>query len=176
MIDLDWQSMFAMKGSVLEPFIRGTIMYLGMFVLLRIFRRQAGSLSTADLLFIVIIADAAQNGMAGDAKSIPEAGLLILTIFFWDFTLDWLGFRSRMIGRFLEPGSILLIKNGLVRRPELKKQMITEDELLSQLRLQGVEKFEHVKECRLESTGDFSVLKFDEDDIKGNKKDRPGVN
>lgn len=65
--------MFVPQQSVLEVFLRGTIMYLGMFALLRIFRRQAGSLGIADLLVIVVIAYAAQNGMAGDSKSITEA-------------------------------------------------------------------------------------------------------
>jgi len=176
MFDLDWHSMFALKGSVLEPVIRGTIMYLGMFTLLRVFRRQSGSLGIADLLFIVVIADAAQNGMAGDTKSITEAGILIGTIIFWDYVIDWLGFSSKTLGRLLEPVPVVLIKNGLVKRLELERQMITEDELKGQLRLQGIENFSDVKECRLESNGEFSIVKFDEEHNKGNKKGHPGVN
>ena len=58
-------------------------MYVGMFALLRIFRRQAGAVGIADLLVIVVIADAAQNGMAGESKSVTEALLLIATIILW---------------------------------------------------------------------------------------------
>ncbi len=47
---IDWQSMFVPTQSVLEIILRGTIMYLGMFVLLRVFRRQSGSVSMSDLL------------------------------------------------------------------------------------------------------------------------------
>ena len=43
-------------------------MYLAMYFLLRIFRRQSGNIGIADLLVIVVIADAAQNGMAGDSE------------------------------------------------------------------------------------------------------------
>ena len=53
-----------------------------------------GSIGIADLLVIVIIADAAQNGMAGDSRSITEAMLLIATIVIWDYVFDWLGYRS----------------------------------------------------------------------------------
>ncbi len=176
MFDVDWHSMFALKGSVLEPIIRGSIMYLGMFTLLRIFRRQSGSLGIADLLFIVVIADAAQNGMAGSSISVTEAGILIGTIIGWDYVIDWLGFRSPTFSRILEPKAVILIKNGLVRRLELKNQMITEEELKGQLRLQGIDDFADVKECRLESNGEFSIIKFDEEHIKGNKKGHPGVN
>src|SRR5580765_8690335 len=91
---IDWHSMFVPTESIFEIIIRGTIMYLGMYFILRIFRRQAGSIGIADLLVIVVIADAAQNGMAGDSKSITEALLLILTIVSWDWVFDWLGFKS----------------------------------------------------------------------------------
>jgi uncharacterized membrane protein YcaP (DUF421 family) len=116
MFDLDWHSMFALKGSFLDPVVRGSIMYLGMFILLRVFRRQSGSVGIADLLFIVVIADAAQNGMAGDTKSVTEAGILIGTIIFWDYAIDWLGFRSPILGRILEPDAVILIKDGPAQR------------------------------------------------------------
>ncbi|HEV7700998.1 MAG TPA: hypothetical protein VGO43_12265, partial [Pyrinomonadaceae bacterium] len=97
--EIDWHSMFVPTESIVEILIRGTIMYLGMYAILRIFRRQSGSIGVADLLVIVVIADAAQNGMAGDSRSITEALLLIVTIVLWDFFLDWLGFKSTFVSR-----------------------------------------------------------------------------
>src|SRR5687767_13175245 len=108
--------MFVPGGSLVEPVLRGSIMYLGLFALLRIFRRQAGSVSIADLLLIVIIADAAQNGMAGEAKSITEAMILIGTIIFWDYSLDWVGFKSKLFEKILEPEERILIENGRFHR------------------------------------------------------------
>lgn len=162
--------MFTPQGSVLEPLVRGTIMYLAMFALLRIFRRQAGSLSIADLLLIVIIADAAQNGMAGEAKSVTEALLLIGTIVFWDFTLDWLGFRSTLFAKILEPEPLELVKNGRILRKNLAEEMITEDELMSQLRQQGIDDISSVKKVCLESNGEFSVIKNEPELKQGNRK------
>ena len=71
--NIDWRSMFVPTESILEIVIRGTIMYIGMYALLRVFRRQAGTVGIADLLVIVVIADAAQNGMAGDSRSITSS-------------------------------------------------------------------------------------------------------
>jgi len=156
--NIDWESMFLPTGSVLEVLIRGTIMYLGMFTLLRVFRRQAGSVGIADLLVIVVIADAAQNGMAGDSKSITEALILVTTIVLWDWFFDWLGFKSPFWSRILEPEPLLLIKDGKTIQKNLDKEFITEDELLSQLREQGIEDFEAVRKCYLEGNGHFSVL------------------
>lgn len=168
--------MFVPHGSLLEPLIRGSLMYLGMFAILRIFRRQAGSISIADLLLIVIIADAAQNGMAGEAKSVTEAMLLIGTIVFWDYFLDFLGFRSAFFSRILEPRPVVLVKNGRILRNNLKTEMITEDELMSQLRQRGIEDIADVKECCLESNGEFSVIRFDGDTNQDNKKKTSAVN
>ena len=163
LFQVDWHSMFVPTESVLEIFIRGTVMYLGMFLLLRFLRRQAGAVGTADLLLIVVIADAAQNGMAGDSKSITEAALLILTIVGWNYFLDFLTDRSAFFKRLLEPKDLLLIQDGKLVRRNMHKEMISYDELVSQLRLQGVEKVSEVKQCRLESNGHFSVLKKDKD-------------
>jgi len=44
---------------------------------------------------LLLIADAAQNGMASDYKSITDGVILVTTIIGWEYILDWLGFRSR---------------------------------------------------------------------------------
>lgn len=168
--------MFVPAESLLATLIRGTIMYIGMFALLRIFRRQAGSISIADLLVVVVIADAAQHGMAGEAKSVTESLLLIGVIIFWDYLIDWLGFRSDVMSRILEPEPLLLIKDGRMIRRNMEKELITEDELVSQLRLQGIDDIGEVKQCRLEPGGDFSVIRLDGSRDQGNKKGSEPVN
>jgi len=155
---VDWQSIFVPHESLLEIFIRGTIMYLAMFVLLRVFRRQAGSVSIADLLVIVIIADAAQNGMAGDAKSVTEALLLICTIISWDYFLDFLGFKSKLLRQVIEPEKLKVIENGKYLRRNMRKEMITTEELESQMRQDGIEDISKVKAGYLESDGHFSFI------------------
>jgi uncharacterized membrane protein YcaP (DUF421 family) len=155
---VDWQSVFMPHESLLEIFIRGTLMFWGMYLLLRVFRRQSGSVGIADLLVIVIIADAAQNGMAGDSKSVTEALLLILTIVVWDWVIDWLGFRSAFFSRVLEPQGLLLVKNGRKITRHLEQERISEEDLMSQLRQQGVEHLSDVKQVVLESNGHFSVI------------------
>ena len=155
---VDWSSVFVPHESPLEILLRGTIMFWGMYVLLRVFRRQSGSVGIADLLVIVIIADAAQNGMAGDSKSVTEAMLLISTIVLWDWVIDWLGFRSAFFSRILEPQGLLLVKNGRKITRNLESERISDEDLMSQLRQQGIEHLEEVKQVVLESNGHFSVI------------------
>jgi uncharacterized membrane protein YcaP (DUF421 family) len=166
---MDWQQMFVPTESLLEIFVRGTIMYLVMFSLLRIFRRQAGSIGIADLLVIVVIADAAQNGMAGDSKSITEAVLLISTIVGWDYFLDYLGFKSEFINQILEPKPLRIVKDGKMLRRNMRKEMITKDELNSQLREHGIEDIATVKTACLESDGHFSFIEKESKETKSNE-------
>lgn len=155
---VDWQAVFVPHESLLEILIRGTLMFWGMYILLRVFRRQSGSVGIADLLVIVIIADAAQNGMAGDSRSVTEALLLILTIVLWDWVIDWLGFRSAFFSRIFEPQGLLLVKNGRKITRNLESERISDEDLMSQLRQQGVEHLADVKQVILESNGHFSVI------------------
>ena len=54
---INWDSVFVPTVSLLEIVLRGTVVYLMIFVLLRLLRREAGSLG---------IADAAQNAMSSE--------------------------------------------------------------------------------------------------------------
>ena len=102
--NIDWAGLWIPTHSIAEVVLRGSLMYLGLFLLMRFFmKRQAGSFSLADILLIVIIADAAQNGFSKQYQSVTEGFVLVLTIIAWDFAIDWLAHKSRTIERFVKP-------------------------------------------------------------------------
>jgi uncharacterized membrane protein YcaP (DUF421 family) len=75
---VDWQSVSVPGMGLAEVIIRGSIMYLCMFAILRfVGRRQAGHFGPAHLLVIVMIADAAQNGLGKDYSSVTEDVVLV---------------------------------------------------------------------------------------------------
>ena len=157
--DINWHALFLPDTPPLEIFIRGSVVYLTLFFFLRtILKRQAGTLGMTDLLVIVLIADASQNAMAADYKSLPDGILLVATLIFWNYTLEWLGFHSRLAERIITPAPLLLIRNGRMLRRNMKKEFITEDELMSQLRLQGVDDITRVKQACLEGDGKISIV------------------
>jgi uncharacterized membrane protein YcaP (DUF421 family) len=137
-------------------------MYLLILAGLRVFRRDAGSLSVSDLLVVVLIADAAQNGMAGEYRSITEGVVIVATLFAWNYVLDWLAYRSRLAHRLLHPPPLVLIKEGHLQWRNLRSQLITRDDLMQQLREQGVERVSDVRRCCLESDGRMSVIRKDD--------------
>jgi uncharacterized membrane protein YcaP (DUF421 family) len=153
-----------------ELVVRGSIVYLFLFVLLRILRRGAGAIGISDLLVVVLIADAAQNAMASEYKSITEGLILVTTIVAWDYFLDWLGYRFPRIRPLLRPSPLLLIKDGRIQKHNLRREMITEEELIEQLREQGVETVEEVKKSYMEGDGRISVITKDSKDKKGERQ------
>ena len=166
MFSLNLREMFVPEHSLLEVVARGTLTYLILFLILRFFlKRQSGVIGIADLLVIVLIADAAQNAMANEYKSITEGALLVLTIVFWNFAIDWLGFRFPRFRWITRPAPLPLIKNGVMLRRNMQQEMITTEELNSQLRQKGV--------AFIEGDGQISVIKFQESEDQDAEKANP---
>jgi uncharacterized membrane protein YcaP (DUF421 family) len=155
---IDWKTAFVPTIHLAEIFLRGSLIYLALFFALRFLRRQAGGLSIADLLVVVLVADAAQNAMASEYKSITEGLLLVATIMFWDFVIDWFGHRFPRWEWLIRPGPLPLVKDGRVLWRNMRREMVTEEELMSQVRQQGAKDITQVKEAYLEGDGRISVI------------------
>jgi len=157
---VDWNAVFVPSLGLIEVFVRGTIMYLALFAILRfIARRQAGQFGPADLLVIVLIADAAQNGLGKDYGSVTEGIALVLTIVFWEYVIDWLAWRFPKLRPILTAPSLKLIENGRFAEGALRAEMLTRDELMGQLREKEIEEVSEVRLALLEGDGRVSVLK-----------------
>ncbi len=157
---IDWAELFGLSMPVAEIILRGSAIYWFLFCIFRfLIRRDVGSVGIADILILVLVADASQNAMAGEYKSVTDGMVLISTLIFWNMLLDWLAFRFPAIRRLAEPGTLVLVRNGRLVRRNLRREFITEDELLAQLRKQGIERIEQVKTVYLEADGNFSVIR-----------------
>lgn len=159
-LSIDWNEVFVPTIGLAEIVVRGSLMYLGLFIIMRFMgRRQAGHFGPADLLVIVLIADAAQNGLGKDYSSVTEGLALVVTIVAWEYGLDWLAWRVPATRKYLKPPSLTLVRDGKLDTLNMRKEMITEDELNSQLREQSVATYKDVKLAILEGDGRLSVLK-----------------
>src|SRR5688572_2121482 len=155
---IEWAELFTFTVAPLELFVRGTIIYLFIFVLMRVLRREPGTVGIADLLMVVLIADASQNALAGEYRSILDGLTLILTVVFWNYFLDWLTFHSRRIERFTYPEPLPLVRDGAPVPQHMKEQFVTHAQLESMLRQHGIEDITKVKAAYLEGSGHVSVI------------------
>ena len=159
-MNLDWSGMFGLSVPPLELIIRGSAMYLLLFLLFRVVvRRRVGAVGMADILVLVIVADAAQNAMSGEYKSVTDGAILVGTILAWDMLIDWLNYRVPALRGWLEPPPLLLVRDGRIIHRNLRHEFVTEEELKSKLREKGVAEISEVREARMESDGEVSVLK-----------------
>jgi uncharacterized membrane protein YcaP (DUF421 family) len=161
----DWSELFRLSVDPLELVVRGTVMYWFLFMLLRfVLRRDIGSIGVADVLLLVVIADASQNAMSGGYESITDGFILVATIAGWNWLLDLAAYYIPAVRRLLEAKPLPLVQNGKILRRNLRKEFITHDELMAKLRQQGIEKLEDVKAATMESDGEISVIKVSPDD------------
>jgi uncharacterized membrane protein YcaP (DUF421 family) len=155
---VDWYEVFVPQTPLLEIVVRGAITYLVLYAMLRFVRRQVGSLSVNDLLVLVLIADAAQNAMAGEYKSVGDGLLLVAVIIGLAFSLNWLGYHVPSLQRVIHPDAVPLIKDGRPDEATLRQYLVTREELMTQLRLQGVAEVSEVQAAYVEGNGQISVL------------------
>ncbi len=159
-LGFDIPAAFIPDVSLLETVVRGIVIYLAIFVLLRaILRGRTSAVTVSDLLVLVLIADAAQNAMAAEYTSITNGVVLVATIVLTSFTMDWLAFRFETVRRFVHPEHKPLVVDGRILRKTLADELMTEEELMTQLRLNGVEDASEVKAAYLEGNGEISVIK-----------------
>ena len=159
-MSIDWNAVFVPTMGIAEIVLRGSIMYLGLFAVLRFMgRRQAGTFGPADLLVIVLIADAAQNGLGKEYGSVTEGLVLVLTIVGWEYLIDWLNYLYPALRPLLTAPPLTLIENGRLNQANLRQELLTEDELRAQLREKEVVEYEEVRLAKLEGDGRLSVIK-----------------
>ena len=158
MFEVDWARLLVPSGSLAEIVIRGSVIYLILFAVMRFLpRREVGGVSASDILVIVLIADAVQEGMAGRYESITEGVLLAATIFFWATVIDYLDFHFPQL-KLAEGGPTPIVRDGRLLRRQMERQKVTEEEVMAQLRQHGFERLHEVSAAYIEGDGHFSVI------------------
>jgi uncharacterized membrane protein YcaP (DUF421 family) len=157
---MDWSELFGLSVSPWELVIRGSAMYLFLFLLFRVVvKRRVGAVGMGDILVLVIVADAAQNGMAGEYRSITDAFILVGTIIGWNTLVDWLTYRWPRLQKILEPPPLLLVDDGRVLWRHLRHEFMSEQDLKTKLREHGVTDPRQVAKAFMEADGQVTVIK-----------------
>ena len=85
--------------------------------------------------------------------------MLVLTLVAWEYLIDWLAWRFPRLQPILTAPAVKLVENGAVVQETMRREMLTDEELMSQLRQNGIETLDQVRVARLEGDGRLSVLK-----------------
>jgi uncharacterized membrane protein YcaP (DUF421 family) len=145
--------------SVAEKIIRTGAVYLFLVALVRFGgRRELAQMNAFDFVVLLMLANAVQNAIIGDDNSLVGGMIGGVTLIGLNRLVNWYLYRHPRFDHRIEGNPTLLVKDGRVLRRNLKRELITEAELLSTIRRQGVDSFEECAEVLLETSGVITVI------------------
>lgn len=157
---IPWHELFVPQMPFLEAFIRGSVIYWSIFLMFNFLtRRITVEASISDILVIVLIAEATSDAMTGDANSITDGLSVVATIIFWSYFIDMLCFFFKPVQAWLRPPPLAVILNGVMQKKNMRKQFLSEEELMTKLRDDGIERIQDVKKAFIEDDGHISIIK-----------------
>ena len=151
-------SMFHLHLPLLEKILRPLIVYLVLILFLRLFgKRELAQLNPFDLVVLLSLSNTVQNAIIGDDNSVTGGVIGAFALLAINWVLSRLLFRYTKLDEALEGTQTVLIRHGVVDTAALKKEAMTEMELLSVIHKQGLDYFSEVEMCALEPNGTFYV-------------------
>ena len=163
---MNWTAVLEPSLPPAELILRGTLIFLGMTVLLRLTgQRESGSLALTDLLVIVLLAEAVSHAFAPESTSVTDGFILVVTILAWSAALDALAYRFPRLRKALKPSKRPLIENGQLNKHLMRREFMTRQEIEAQLRLQGIENLDQVQRAYMEPNGMISAFRKDAGEV-----------
>src|SRR5581483_3287713 len=139
---------------------RAVVIFAFLLVLTRVIgRRELSSMQPFDLIMLIILGDAVQQGLTQDDYSLTGTGLAVGTIAVLQVFVSWLGYRFPRIRPVLEGVPIIVVQDGEAIERNLKRERLDVEEIAEQARLQGIAHLADVKWAVLETNGQISFIK-----------------
>ena len=139
--------------------VRAVVLYLLVIAVIRLLgKRQLGQLEPSEVAVTMLVADLASFPMQEKNISILSGIVPILAVLAMELALSVLSMRSIKIRKLLCGKPVILIENGKFLQDNMRKNRVTIDELVSQLRQKDVLDPEKVQYAILETGGNLSVF------------------
>ena len=143
--------------------LRTLFMYFFIIVVYRIMgKKEVGQLSIIDLIVSILIAELVAIAIEAE-KSIFLSIIPIAILTITQIGISFITLKNEKIRDIIDGKPTIIIKNGKLNFKEMSHLRYSLDDLVTQLRLQGVKSIEKVKYAILENNGSLSVFSDDED-------------
>jgi uncharacterized membrane protein YcaP (DUF421 family) len=140
--------------------LRGIVLYAFIVLVMRVIgRRELSSMTPFDLVLVIILGDAVQQGLTQDDYSVTGAIIAVSTIASLQVLTSYLSFRSQRVRKVLEGLPIVLVDHGKIVERNLSRERMTEDEVAEEMRQQQIASLDEVQWAILESNGSISFIK-----------------
>jgi uncharacterized membrane protein YcaP (DUF421 family) len=140
--------------------LRALFLYAFVIFVMRVIgRRELSSLSAVDLVLLIVLGDAIQQGLTQDDYSVTGAVIAVSTIAAVQVGSSYLGFRSSRARKVLEGEPIVIVQDGKLIDKNLKRERMTSDEVAEEMRMQQIASFDEVQWAIVENKGQISFVK-----------------
>jgi len=142
--------------------IRAVVLYVFVIVLMRVVgRRELSSLTPVDLVLLIVLGDAMQQGLTQDDYSMTGTVTVLTSIAVLQVVTSYLAYRSKRLRKLLEGEPIVLIDDGRLIERNLKRERLRPEDVAEEMRIEGIGSYDEVRWGILESNGQFSFVKKD---------------
>jgi len=139
--------------------LRTAIVYVVLVIFFRVVgKREAGQLSTLDLIVLLVIANAVQNAMVGENVTLIGGLLAAAVILALDWGLHMLNNRYPRLREAVEGEPVLLVRDGRLLEDHLASEGLSVRELGIALRQNGLLTVSEARFVYLETNGQISVI------------------
>jgi len=143
-----------------EKILRSLIVYFFLLFMLRLLgKREVAQMTVFDLVVLLILSNVLQNAMIGPDNSVTGGLIGATAILAANWLMGRLVFKSKRFGRAIEGVPVLLVHHGQFIEPNMRRESISKEDVLSTLRTQGVFNLHEVRAAVLEPSGKLSVMK-----------------
>ena len=138
---------------------RSIVVFVFLLVLTRIIgKRELGALEPFDLILLIVVGDALQQGLTQDDYSLTGALLIVGTIAIMQVGVSYLSFRFPRTRPILNGEPIIVLEDGHVIERNLKRERLTVEEIAEQARKQQIAHLADVRYAVLERDGTISFI------------------
>ena len=139
--------------------IKTLVLYFFIILCYRIMgKKEVGQLSVIDLIVSMLIAEMAAMSIEED-KSIWVSIIPIFVLVAIQMILSYVTLKNVNIRKFVDGTPTIIINDGKLDFKQMKNLRYSLEDLISQLREQGVKSIEEVNYAVLENNGKLSVFK-----------------
>ena len=139
--------------------IRSILLYIVVLFALRFMGKgEIAEMNSFDLVITLLIAEVAAIPMENNNIPIINGIAAVTGLVVMQIVISYITLKSKIFRGFLSGKPSILIDKGKINYRELKKERVSIDELLEQLRILGYFKISDVQYAILETDGSLSVL------------------
>ena len=140
--------------------LRGIVVFIFLFLLVRVMgRRELSSLEPFDLILLIILGDAVQQGLTQDDYSMTGAILAVGTIAMLQVTVSWVNFKFPKLRSVLDGEPLVIVQDGKPIEKNMRRERLTMEELAEEARKQQIASLDDVEWAVLETSGVVTFIK-----------------